>query len=195
MKLRAFISADVEPGEALKGVLTDLRRSGADLKVVRPEILHVTLKFLGDTDEGLVDDIASTMDEALRGVRPFEVRFVGMGAFPSLSNIRVVWVGLEDGQALAEIARRLDSALKGLGFERDSKGFRAHLTVARARSPRGMAKVQEIVRDRAASDMGSFGISSIRLKKSVLGPQGPTYHTMREVALLDQGDTAGLTPP
>ena len=97
MKSRAFIAADIEPNEALRDILTDLRRAGAGLKVVRPEILHVTLKFLGDTDEALIDQIASNMERAVVDVHPFTVQLVGMGAFPSLSNIRVVWIGMEDG--------------------------------------------------------------------------------------------------
>lgn len=189
MSFRGFIAADMEPGEELIGVLRDMRRSGADLKVVRPELMHITLKFLGDTGEELVEEISSRIEAAVHGVEPFSVRLVGMGAFPSMSNVRVVWVGMEDGQMLADIAQRLDSSLRELGFERDSKGFKAHLTLARAKSPRGMAQIQTIIRDRAATDFGVFRVDSIKLKKSVLSPQGPTYHTLREIGL-GQGDTA-----
>ena len=183
MKLRAFIAADIEPNGALRDVLTDLRRSGAGLKVVRPEILHVTIRFLGDTDEELVDQILSSMERAVEEVHPFTVRLVGMGAFPSLSNIRVVWIGMEDGGALSEIARRLDSPLSELGFQRDQKAFKAHLTIARTKGMDKMGAVQTILRERAAFDFGTSTIASIRLKKSVLGPQGPTYSDLREAML------------
>jgi 2'-5' RNA ligase len=163
--------------------LTDLRRSGAALKVVRPEILHVTLKFLGDTDEELVDQIFSSMEKAVQEVHPFTVRLVGMGAFPSLSNIRVVWVGMEDGGELSGIARKLDSSLSELGFQQDQKGFKPHLTIARARGSERMGAVQAVLRERAASDFGTYKIGSIRLKKSVLGPKGPTYSNLRETML------------
>ena len=183
MKFRAFIAADIEPSEALRDILTDLRRAGAGLKVVRPEILHVTLKFLGDADEELIEQIFSSMERAVKEIHPFTVRLVGTGAFPSLSNIRVVWIGMEDGGVLSEIARRLDSSLGELGFERDQKGFKAHLTIARAKGTEGMGAVQSILRERAASDFGSFTIGSIRLKKSVLGPKGPIYSNLREAML------------
>lgn len=183
MKFRAFIAADIEPNDALEGILTDLRRSGADLKVVRPEILHVTLKFLGDTEEELTDEIASRIADSVQGIPPFSVRLVGMGAFPSLSNIRVVWIGIEDSGILADLALRFDSSMNELGFERDQRGFKPHLTIARARNHTGMGAVQTILKERAATDFGTYNIGSIRLKKSVLGPKGPTYSEVRGIAL------------
>lgn len=183
MRFRAFVAADIKPDQRLIDILTDLRRSGADLKVVRPELLHMTLKFLGDTEEDLVDRITSKIEVAVRDVRPFEVRLVGMGAFPSLSNIKVVWVGMEDSGNLAQIAQRLDGSLGELGFEPDKRGFKPHLTVARAKGSSRMGAVQNILKEKAASDFGTYNVGSIRLKKSVLGFQGPTYSDVREVRL------------
>ncbi|HEX9908813.1 MAG TPA: RNA 2',3'-cyclic phosphodiesterase [Thermoplasmata archaeon] len=183
MKFRAFISADIVPSDSLAALLRELAHSRADLKIVRPELMHVTLKFLGDTDEGIVDEVVARMATASSGVRPFTIRLSGMGAFPSLSNIRVVWVGIEDGSLLGSIAGRLDTLMKDLGFERDKKGFKPHLTLARTRSGRNIANVQEILRSNAATDYGSYMIDRVILKKSVLGPSGPTYSTVREVLL------------
>lgn len=117
MKFRAFISADIAPNEKLVSLLRQLAMSRADLKVVRPELLHVTLKFMGDTEESMVDQIEELIKGCAKGVLPFTVRLRGMGAFPSMSNIRVVWVGMEDAQPLGQIANRLDDSLKALGFE------------------------------------------------------------------------------
>ncbi len=183
MTFRAFIAADIEPNDALVGLLTELRRSGGDLKVVRPELLHVTLRFLGDTEESSAGRIMEIVQEAVRGTAPFKVRLVGMGAFPSMSNIRVVWVGMEDGGVMSDIARRLDGPLEGIGFARDQKGFKAHLTIARARGSRGMAAVQTLLRERAATDFGTYEVGTVKLKKSVLGPQGPTYSDVGEAPL------------
>ncbi|MEM0342630.1 MAG: RNA 2',3'-cyclic phosphodiesterase [Thermoplasmata archaeon] len=183
MKFRAFIAADIVPSRGLMDVLGELRSSRADLKVVRPELLHVTLKFLGDTEEQLVDEIAARMARSVSGIPPFAMRLNGMGAFPSLSNIRVVWVGIQNGKALEEIAKRLDASIGELGFERDRKGFVPHLTLARARSGRNIANVQEILRRNAATDFGEYPVDKIALKKSVLSPQGPTYSVVREVPL------------
>ncbi len=98
MSYRAFIAADIVPSDALVSVFKELASSRADLKIVRPELLHVTLKFLGDTEENLTEQITSRMRDAVKDVAPFSIRLTGMGAFPSMSNIRVVWVGIEDGK-------------------------------------------------------------------------------------------------
>ena len=180
MKFRGFISADIEPKESLASLLRELALTRADLKIVKPELLHVTLKFLGDTEEDLVEQVFSRIVDATRGVAPFRIRLAGMGAFPSMSNIRVVWVGIEDGRPLQEMANRLDLSLKDLGFERDRKGFVPHLTLARTRSGRNMANLQEIIRSNAATDYGEYLIDRLLLKKSVLSPQGPTYSNVRE---------------
>lgn len=180
MKFRAFISTDIEPNQHLVSTIRDLGRARADLKVVKPELLHLTLKFLGDAEESLVDEIAKRIASSAEGVAPFEISLKGMGAFPSLSNIRVVWVGIEDGASLTTIAKKLDASLEDLGFERDKKGFVPHLTLARARSARNIADVQDILKDNPATDFGRYVVDRILLKKSVLGPQGPSYTTVRE---------------
>jgi 2'-5' RNA ligase len=180
LTFRAFISADIVPSEALVSVLRELASSRAELKIVKPELMHVTLKFLGDTDENLTEEVTSRMRDAVKDVRPFSVRLTGMGAFPSMSNIRVIWVGIEDGKALGEIAKRLDASIGELGFERDKKGFVPHLTLARTRSVRNIANVQEILRRNGATDYGQYLMDRILLKKSVLSPQGPTYSIVME---------------
>ena len=183
LKFRAFISADIVPSDSLVALLRELANSRADLKIVKPDLMHVTLKFLGDTETDIIDDIGSSISEAIKGVEPFDIRLSGMGAFPSMSNIRVVWVGMKDGAQLAEIAKKLDSSMTQLGFERDRKGFVPHLTLARARSGRNMANVQEIIKSNGVTDFGTYRIDRILLKKSVLSPAGPAYSTVREVTL------------
>jgi len=183
LSFRAFISADIVPSDALASVLRELANSRADLKIVRPELMHVTLKFLGDTDESLTEQITSRMRDAVKGVPPFTIRLTGMGAFPSMSNIRVVWVGMEDGRSLGEIARRLDISIGELGFERDKKGFVPHMTLARTKSGRNIANVQEILMRNATTDYGQYFVDRILLKKSVLSPKGPTYSTVMEAFL------------
>ncbi|HIH01470.1 TPA: RNA 2',3'-cyclic phosphodiesterase, partial [Thermoplasmata archaeon] len=109
----------------------------------------------------------------------------GMGAFPSLSNIRVVWVGMEDGKRMAELAARIEETFSAIGFERDKKGFKPHLTVARARTGRGIEPVQDLIAANATTDFGDYVVDRITLKKSVLTPQGPQYSNVEEVPLAD----------
>ena len=185
LKFRGFISVDIRPSQTLVAMLEQLRQTRADLKVVKAQNLHLTLKFLGDTDEALVDGILERIQHSSEGIRPFGVKLQGMGAFPSMSNIRVVWIGIEDGKPLTEMASRLDSSLNEMGFERDRRGFKPHLTVARARGGKGMALVQDIITANAATDFGDCWMDRVILKKSVLTPKGPEYSDVRDVVLAD----------
>jgi len=90
---------------------------------------------------------------------------------------------MENGGTLAELASRMDASFFEIGFERDRKGFRPHLTVARVRSPRGLEDVQELITANVATDFGEYMIDRITLKKSVLTPQGPQYSNVRETLL------------
>ncbi len=184
MSFRGFISADIQPNERLVGILNELRTSRADIKVVKEGLLHVTLKFLGQTEEGVVRDIEARIEQACTGIGPFIITLKGMGAFPSMSNIRVVWVGIENGEPLSKIASALESSMSGLGFQKEKRGFVPHLTLARMRSGRDLQNVQEILRSGAAADFGQYLVDKINLKKSLLSPQGPTYSTVYEFRLL-----------
>ena len=183
MRFRAFISADIPPSDSLVALLELLRETRADLKVVRPTNLHFTLKFLGDTEEELIDQITDRMRESAEGTQAFTVKLEGIGAFPSMSNIRVIWTGIDDGRHLAGLAARLDSSLEQMGLERDRKEFNPHLTVARARSSKGLDIVQGLIVANAATDFGEYVIDKIVLKKSVLTSQGPQYSNITEVML------------
>ena len=183
MKFRAFISADISPNDRLAGLLEELRRSSSQLKVVKPSILHVTLKFLGDTEDAMVEEITEIMKRSAQDIGTFSLKLRGMGAFPSLSNMRVVWVGIEDGRELAVLAERLDGSLEQLGVRRDKRTFRPHLTVARAKGTIGGGAVQDIVAANTATDYGEYTIDRVTLKKSVLTPQGPIYSDVRSVQL------------
>lgn len=184
MSFRSFISVDIDAGQSLRELCSELKQSGAALKVVNPDIMHITLKFLGDVEESVVDDIARVIRESVHDVNGFEMKLHDLGAFPNKNRIRVVWVGIPNPGPLERVAERIDEGLSPLGFEMEKRKFKPHLTVARAKSPKGMDRVQEIMKRWKNTDFGSQMVDRIKLKKSVLGPKGPTYYTVEEIELL-----------
>ena len=182
-KIRAFIAVDVE-GEKLKHELVEFQQrllsEGADAKLVVPENLHLTLRFLGEIEEDVIQRIAEGM-KAL-SLEPFEIQFKGVGAFPSITRMNVVWVAIEKGgRELKEIAETLEPCIIDNGIPPDRKGFSPHLTVARIRSGRNKQQVSDLLGELGERDFGSMETESIRLKKSVLTPDGPIYSTLFEV--------------
>jgi 2'-5' RNA ligase len=183
MTFRAFISVDLEPQPKLIEFWKSLKGTNAPLKLVNLEIIHMTLKFLGDTEEGLVDDIERIMMESVQDVKPFEMKLKGTGAFPNLNYMKVVWVGLEGADPLITISKSLDRGTSKLGFKKEKRGFRPHVTVARVKGPRNKEILADVINDYKDVEFGIKKVDCIRLKKSVLHREGPTYSTVREVKL------------
>ena len=181
MKFRAFIAAEVGAWPELIGVVDVLRQIPADLKLVEPRNIHITLRFLGDIDEELIEGITTSMQRSVDGVRPFKLKLRNMGAFPNLNYIKVVWVGLENPENFVTIARRLNNELIELGFKPETRGFSPHLTLARVKTRRGKGELQKILHDYGRHDFGELDIDCITLKKSDLTSQGPIYTTVKEI--------------
>lgn len=183
MAFRAFISVDLPRLDPLEPLMAELTASRAPLKPIRLDQVHLTLKFLGDTEEALVPRIVEGMRASVEGVPPFTIRLVGTGAFPNLRRMNVLWVGIEGGQPLVEIARRLEAAVEPLGYPREGRDFSPHVTIARVKGGGPLDGVRRVLETHAADAFGEFRVDRIRLRKSVLAPTGPTYSTVEEVPL------------
>lgn len=179
-QLRLFVACELpeEVRRALGRLQDDLRRLGADrLRWVRPESIHVTLKFLGDIDEARVDELSAALAEA---VGPFELRLrlAKLGGFGG-ARLRVVWVGLEgDIDGLAALARRVEEALTRLGFPSERRPFAGHLTLARVPDAVPLAERRQLaslIQRYRSPALPSMILTEVTLMRSVLGPGGSVY--------------------
>ncbi|HYS71259.1 MAG TPA: RNA 2',3'-cyclic phosphodiesterase [Thermoplasmata archaeon] len=183
MPFRAFISADFGALSRIEAFAQALRDSGGQLKLVDLDLLHTTLKFLGDTDEALVPDIVRTMEKAADAVAPVRVVLRATGAFPSPRRINVVWIGIEGADPLAGIAAHLNRDLDELGFRPESRHWEPHVTIARVKGTRNLDRVRAAIDEFAGETFGESVVDRIRLKKSVLTREGPEYSVVAEVPL------------
>jgi len=181
-RIRSFIAVDLdEPSlrERITNSQRGLEQTGAQLKLVNPNIMHLTLRFLGEIPRAAVEGVK----EALNGLqfKAFEAHFSGLGVFPSMKRISVVWVGMTQGsEQLNEIFHQLEPKIRQLGIPADSKGFSPHLTIARVRSGVNRDALAEYVSSMSDQEFGSMQVKSVRLKKSTLTPKGPIYETLQE---------------
>ncbi len=134
--VRSFLAADL-PGtilDAIEKTTAGLRVSGRDIKWVNVRNIHLTLKFFGDIEEGQIDPISWAVRDAVAEVQPVSLQAAGIGAFPSLTRPRVIWVGVggESGR-LVLMQKRIDDTLASLGFPAEMRPFSPHLTVGRIR--------------------------------------------------------------
>ena len=181
--IRSFIAFDIDDEQTLRNITkvqNVLRETGADLKLVKPENIHVTMKFLGNSPKTIVDGIHGEMKKI--AFTPFKIEIKGLGAFPNLRRIRVIWTGIREGaRDLREIYNQLEFNLRALGFEPDKKGFSPHLTIARVRTGRNKDSLIRCIEQLADQEFGVIEAKCLRLKRSVLTPKGPIYSILREV--------------
>jgi len=181
--IRSFIAFDIDNEAVLRSFSEAqgmLINTGADLKLVKLQNIHITMRFLGDISPNMVNSIHEEMEKI--SFTSFDVGIKGLGAFPSLRYARVVWAGIRNGaNELANIFNQLEPRLRGLGFRPDPKGFSPHLTIARVKTGRNKTQLLQCVQGLADYEFGVVRAVCLKLKKSVLTPRGPVYSTLTEV--------------
>jgi 2'-5' RNA ligase len=181
--IRSFIAFDIDSAQVIEKLTeaqNTLLKTGADLTLVKPQNIHITLRFLGDITPSMGEKVSQEMQSVT--FKPFDAEIKGLGAFPDLKYARVVWAGIQQGaEELNKIFDQLEPRLRSFGFKPDSKGFSAHLTIARVKSGRNKAELTKCVNEMGAFEFGKIRAECLRLKKSVLAPQGPIYSTLSEV--------------
>lgn len=180
-KFRGFIAVDIEISPKIKEIVSDLNNSGANIKLVEPKNMHITLKFLGETDEKSISEIKDIMEKSVENIEPFEIKLKDTGVFPNENYIKVIWIGLEQYEKLAEITKNIDQKLSEIGFKKEKRGFSPHLTIGRVKSGRNKDKILHILNKYRDNEFNDFIIDSIKLMKSELTPEGPIYTTLEEV--------------
>lgn len=180
---RGFIAIDITATPALLTFVKEIRKTGADVKLVEPENIHITIKFLGDTDEKYIDAIEMSIKKSIEDITPFPVTLKGTGVFPNEKYIKILWVGITDTSRIETIAHSIDTSLVPLGFKKEKRGFSAHLTVGRVKTARNKDQLLSVVEQFNKEEFTTQEVRSIVLKKSELTPKGPIYTTVREVTL------------
>ncbi len=144
--IRSFVAFDIDPAvrTALRALQTAFLDTHADVRWVRAEGLHVTLKFLGAVEPARLEVVHTALVAALADQPPLRLTVRGLGAFPAWRRARVVWVGLA-GEGLIELAACAERTLTGLGFPAEGRPFTPHLTIGRVNSPRGWPRLEELI--------------------------------------------------
>jgi 2'-5' RNA ligase len=180
--IRSFLAFDIESEmvqKRLAAVQKLVVQTGADLKLVEPQNIHITIRFLGDITPNMVEKIFEEMQKLQ--FTPFNVQINGLGVFPDLRYPRVIWAGITEGaDQLKTVFNQLEPRLRNLGFAPDPKGFSPHLTIARVKSGKNKAQLAEFITKNASYDFGAIRAECLRLERSDLTPRGPVYSTLKE---------------
>jgi RNA 2',3'-cyclic 3'-phosphodiesterase len=197
---RLFVAIPIAPRvrEAITSLVDSVRKGNdpavRDVRWVRLDGLHLTIRFIGPTDEGRVADLATAVDQTAMSLDPFDVVIAGGGAFPSVARPRALWLGVDDGAAELEAAsRRLDDEMADRGWPRDERQYRPHLTLARSDGVRAGPAVAKRLIAAAAGVREPFRAKSLVLFESISGGGPARYEPLHEAAIGSplQGSSSG----
>ena len=177
--MRLFVALEIPSAvrESLADLLKTLRAASPQTRWVRPENLHVTLKFIGEVPEIKVGAIRSAL-ASVGSDQPVKLDFRGLGFFPNEKHPRVFWAGIEASPNLKILAAEIENAMEKLGIPREQRPFSPHLTLARFEPPRLANQLHTTIQEHAARDFGSLRTNQFHLIESKLKRSGAEYTTV-----------------
>ena len=183
--MRTFIAIEI-PDKQKKIIgefQRDLKKTNAAVSWVRPENIHITLKFLGDVSANKQGDVIDAVNATGKLHSPFTVEINKKGAFPDVRKPRIIWTGTgAGGEELRKIAESLEANLSAKGFPEERRPFKPHLTIGRVKGTRNIREVMSRLNE-LPFDAGSFTAGGIVIMKSDLKPSGAVYTPIKKVTL------------
>jgi RNA 2',3'-cyclic 3'-phosphodiesterase len=178
--VRLFVAIKIpdEIRQTLTAFSKGLRAAAPHAKWVRAENLHVTLKFLGETEVAKLEQIVTLLKE-VRSTEPVALEFRGLGSFPNEKRPRVFWAGMDSSANLKSLALDIDRTLHGTGFPLEEKPFTPHLTLARFNPPGLPPSLAAAVKKHASEHFGSLNAREFHLIESKLKSSGAEYTTLQ----------------
>lgn len=201
--MRTFIAVELNKDlhNKLKFLQDKLKSEHIDVKWVKPENIHLTLKFLGQTDDGKIESIKNIMDNLASKFRTFSLEVSNLGAFPNLRSPRVIWIGVHPVRSkspevaaapkvttsngtnplkgntdiVSDIVGILEEKLEKLDFPKEKKVYQSHITIGRIRSSKNLNILRESLQDNFKFKTGTLRVTQIALIQSTLTPSGPIY--------------------
>lgn len=183
-RLRLFVAFELPPPivAELTDYIAPLRELDDGVRWVKPDKVHLTLKFLGETPVAKIATIKATLAEVCRQFAPFTCEIAGAGTFPNPQRPQVLWVGLHDPHGrLGKLAQEVDRALHQVGFAREKRAFSPHVTLGRVRAGRAAAAVKEMMNHPFPSR--ELACEKLVLMHSVLQREGAVYTALQRFAL------------
>lgn len=177
MSKRTFIAVDIQPGNRLKEAFELIRYRMRLEKInwVETGNMHITLSFLGDTDENLLPGISDAIWSSAGQFQPFELVLKSFGVFKNLSDPRVLWFGCDASETLAQIKNRLDDLLLPMGFEPENRKYSPHLTLGRVKDIKQVNQLSQLITLYKDAVIQQQQIDRIVFYESRLTPQGAVY--------------------
>ncbi len=181
--MRTFIAINLSPEikKTLSLLIGELDKGSRNIKWIRQEGMHLTLKFLGEIGRERVPEIEDVLIRISKNYEPFVLKFKGTGSFPpGKKNPRVLWVGIEEGETLRALQSQLEGELEKLGFPKEKRKFHAHLTLGRVKSFFNLRETLSLLEKYRERNFGEMEAEKITFFQSILKTAGAEYSVLSE---------------
>jgi 2'-5' RNA ligase len=163
--------------------LRPFRKIAPSIRWTEERNVHLTLKFIGEVDEGRAARISGALAAAKIPVAPFELRVSGFGKFPAGEDLRIFWAGIEDNPRLLALFQAIEALLSPMGVAAETRSFHPHLTLGRSKSRGDFKALAQLLAQKSGLFLGSCPVGAFRLMRSELTPGGPVYNVVKEISL------------
>lgn len=184
--IRSFIAFELPENiiTSIRNVQERIKAYGFDMRWVRPENIHLTLKFLGNINRSDILKIGELLNESAEGYAAMSLAAKGIGVFPGIKRPRVLWVGLKGHMdSLIGLQKTIDEKLGAIGLARENRPFKGHLTLARVRGGINPNRLSDAMKEVGGFESEPFVADKIVLFKSELKPGGPVYTKLISISL------------
>lgn len=178
--VRSFLAIEVDENliPQILDVENEFKKTDTKVKYVPARNMHLTLKFFGNIDEDMIEDIGDAVERVIIRYNSFDLDIENCGSFPNQKVIKVIWLGLREGSPITQLQKDLDKEFKKLGFKKE-RNFISHLTIGRVKSPKNKNQIKDKIEEFRNIKIGRMTVKSLHLKKSTLTPDGPIYEDIR----------------
>ena len=187
--IRAFIAVEIDlPNKkTISETISNLKKSKADVKWANETQMHLTLKFLGNIEEKMTQEISNILNSIAKNFNVFNIKLRKIGAFPNTKKPRVIWLGIDEGrQELKSLAAKIESSLENIGFQKEKREYKAHLTLGRVKSSKNLSQLTALIEQIDFQSQDQIKINKLILFQSTLSPKGATYTPLSTLNLTNQ---------
>ncbi len=185
MSVRSFFAVELNAKPIINKIIAfqnKLIETGGRIKLVAPENIHLTMKFLGDIDEKILPDLQKETETI--SFEKFLVEYRGTGCLPNLQRINTIYIDVKKGkEKLTELAKEIEEICSKFNLRKETRAYKAHLTIGRVKYPGDKQLLIERIKEQQEELFGEVEVTSFQLKKSILTPTGPKYSDLFRINL------------
>jgi 2'-5' RNA ligase len=184
--MRTFIAIELDKTikVTLSALIQKLDTGGRNIRWIKSQGMHLTLKFLGEVSEDKITEVKTVLGSIAKDYSRFPLSLKGTGTFPPAARIpRVVWIGIEKNEFLQNIQARVENELHNIRFPKEKRTYHPHLTLGRVKGPQNIETVMETLNQYKETEFGGMTVNKITLFKSTLKPTGAEYTILSEFYL------------